>query len=98
MAYHILPRNVALFWAPMRTGRCRPSEPRLPSAVPDGSKDKSPRLKRDHGGWVLVAVAGIVLFSGSILAVIMRQYSGLLLLPPSFKRLLLDEAFSLIFH
>ena len=49
--------------------------------MPDGSKDKSPRLKRDHGGWVLVAVAGIVLFSGSILAVIMRQYSGLLLLP-----------------
>ena len=75
----------------MISSRCRPSEPRLPSAVPDGSKDKSPRLKRDSGGWVLVAVAGIVLFSGSIIAVVMRQYSGLLLLPPSFKRLPLDE-------
>ena len=41
---------------------------------------------------MLVAVAGIVLFSGSILAVLLRQYSGLLLLPPSFKRLPLDEA------
>ena len=37
-------------------------------------------------------MAGIVLFSGSIIAVVMRQYSGLLLLPPSFKRLPLDEA------
>ena len=76
----------------MISSRCRPSEPRLPSAVPDASKYKSSRLKRDSGGWVLVAVAGIVLFSGSIIAVVMRQYSGLLLLPPSFKRLALDEA------
>ena len=53
-------------------------------------KDKSPR--KDNGGWVLVAVVGIVLFSGSIIAVLVRKYSGLLLLPPSFKRLPLDEA------
>ena len=66
----------------MRTGRCRPSEPRLPSAVPDGSKDKSPRLKRDHGGWVLVAVAGIVLFSGSILELVEAiRKDGIVLVP-----------------
>ena len=76
----------------MISSRCRPSEPRLPSAAPDSSKSKSPRPRRQSGGWVLVAVAGIVLFSGSILAVLLRQYSGLMLLPPSFKRLPLDEA------
>ena len=61
----------------MSSSRYRPSEPRLPSAAPDASKDKSPRLKRDSGGWVLVAVAGIVLFSGSIIAAVVVCHRGL---------------------
>ena len=87
----------------MISSRCRPAvfatttstaTATATANVPEASadKDKSPRLKRDAGGWVLVAVAGIVLFSGSIIAVLVRKYSGLLLLPPSFKRLPLDDA------
>ena len=55
----------------------------------DDSKHRPPRPK--SGTAALVGLLGIVGVSGTILTLIMRRYSSLILLPPSFKRLQLDE-------